>query len=81
MARLDEIKRPYICGPLTELPVELQEPIKFIYSRLADLCAAVLGGCAVLYHMNILTRFFTRILPRPRSIWPSAGRLASFVHV
>lgn len=39
----NEIKRPYICGPLTELPVELQEPIKFIYSRLGDLCEKVLG--------------------------------------
>lgn len=36
-------KRPYVCGPLTELPVELQEPIKFIYSHIGDLCQTVLG--------------------------------------
>ncbi|MDD2757786.1 MAG: hypothetical protein PHD72_00210 [Patescibacteria group bacterium] len=37
------VKRPYICGPLTELPPEKQGPTKEFYVRVAELCYYVLG--------------------------------------
>jgi hypothetical protein len=31
---------PYVCGPLTELPAEIQESVKRFYSRIGDVCLA-----------------------------------------
>jgi len=43
-------KAPYICGALTELPVEEKEPVKAFYSQLADICQDVLGRRAFVPH-------------------------------
>ena len=34
---------PYICGPLTELPLEMQGWVKLFYSRIADVCQEIIG--------------------------------------
>ncbi len=36
-------KRPYICGPLTDLPVNLQAGVKQLYQNLAEVCQEELG--------------------------------------
>ena len=40
----------YICGPLTELPLETQQLIKSFYSVLADLCEKETGQRAFVPH-------------------------------
>lgn len=44
------VRRPYICGPLTDLPADLQERIKDLYSQLGDICEEVLGVRAFVPH-------------------------------
>ncbi len=43
-------KRPYVCGPLTELPVESQKLVKDFYSRIADACEEIMGIRAFVPH-------------------------------
>jgi hypothetical protein len=43
-------KVAYICGALTELPIEVQIPTKRFYSRLGDVCGNVLGHRAFVPH-------------------------------
>lgn len=43
-------KRPYICGPLTELPLHEQDVVKRIYSELADVCERAIGVRAFVPH-------------------------------
>lgn len=42
--------RPYICGPLTELPISIQAEVKEFYSRLAGACSRMLGVRAFVPH-------------------------------
>jgi len=43
-------KRAYICGPLTELPVQDQLAVKNFYSRIADACEETTGLRAFVPH-------------------------------
>lgn len=43
-------KIPYICGPLTELSVEIQESVKSFYVRIADVCKQIMGKRAFVPH-------------------------------
>ncbi len=43
-------KRPYICGPLTELNPEVRTAVKELYVRLADICLEVIGMRAFVPH-------------------------------
>lgn len=47
---MSDKKAPYICGPLTDLPVDLRESVRAFYVRLGDLCAEVLGIRAFVPH-------------------------------
>ena len=40
---MENDKVPYICGPLTELPLEIREWLKPFYSRIADVCEKIIG--------------------------------------
>lgn len=44
------IKRAYICGPLTDLPPDIQESTKSFYSLLGDVCERILGVRAFVPH-------------------------------
>ena len=55
-------KRAYICGPLTELPVENQEKAREFYTAIADVCEKVTGERAFVPHEHfdpIKHAFFT----------------------
>lgn len=41
MDKVDKV--PYVCGPLTELPVEMQKLVKSFYSKIADLTEKITG--------------------------------------
>lgn len=43
-------KIPYVCGPLTELPVETQKSVKSFYLHIADACKQVIGRRAFVPH-------------------------------
>jgi hypothetical protein len=43
-------KSAYICGPLTELPEETRQPVKSLYSALAQVCLDVTGVRAFVPH-------------------------------
>ena len=43
-------KIAYICGPLTELPLDQHESVKSFYSKLGDVCENVLGKRAFVPH-------------------------------
>jgi len=43
-------KVPYVCGPLTELPVEGQRAVKELYCKIADVCQSSLGVRAFVPH-------------------------------
>lgn len=45
-----ETKTAYICGPLTELPLDIQPLVKALYSALGDLCQQLLGTRAFVPH-------------------------------
>jgi hypothetical protein len=45
-------KRPYVCGPLTELSEAHQERVKKFYSHIADACREVTGVRAFVPHEN-----------------------------
>lgn len=47
---IDLSKVPYICGPLTELPIETHEEVKELYGDIADVCREVLGIRAFVPH-------------------------------
>jgi len=40
---MDNSKAAYVCGPLTELPPEIQRAAKRLYIRIADICGKVIG--------------------------------------
>ena len=46
----NEIKRPYVCGPLTELSVEEASRVKAFYACIADVTEQVLGVRAFVPH-------------------------------
>ncbi len=41
---------PYICGPLTELPVNFRQPAKHFYEQIADACKEQTGKRAFVPH-------------------------------
>ncbi len=41
---------PYVCGPLTELPLDQQSIVKEFYRRIADVCEEVIGQRAFVPH-------------------------------
>jgi len=43
-------KTAYVCGPLTELPVDEQDLVKSFYRRVADVCESELGKRAFVPH-------------------------------
>lgn len=43
-------KTPYVCGPLTELPLEEQAYVKSFFEGIADTCRDVLGTRAFVPH-------------------------------
>ena len=43
-------KVAYVCGPLTDLPCEIQGQTKTFYSKIADVCGAVLSVRAFVPH-------------------------------
>jgi len=43
MGNNDDEKVPYICGPLTELSLEMREWVKPFYSQIADACGKIIG--------------------------------------
>ena len=43
-------KTAYVCGPLTELPPEIQGSVKSFYEKIADVCFEVLGVRAFVPH-------------------------------
>jgi len=47
---MENDKMPYICGPLTELSIEIQESAKSFYVRVADVCKQVMGKRAFVPH-------------------------------
>ncbi len=36
-------KQPYICGALTELPLDIRDVVKVFYSRLGEVCHEATG--------------------------------------
>jgi len=44
------VKVPYVCGPLTELPAEIQQQTKELYCKIADVCESSLGVRAFVPH-------------------------------
>lgn len=47
---METVKIPYICGALTELPLEIQPVVKQLYSDLADVCLRVIKVRAFVPH-------------------------------
>lgn len=47
---MESHKTLYVCGPLTELPVEQQKSVKSFYKRIADLCEEQIGERAFVPH-------------------------------
>jgi hypothetical protein len=43
-------KAPYVCGPLTELPLEEQGRVKSFYQQIADICQQSIGVRAFVPH-------------------------------
>ena len=56
-------KIPYICGPLTDLPIEDHERIKGFYSRLGDACQEAIGVRAFVPHEHCDPIAFAHLTP------------------
>lgn len=47
---MENDKIPYVCGPLTELPIGIQESVKSFYEQIADLCEEQINRRAFVPH-------------------------------
>jgi hypothetical protein len=61
---MENDKVPYICGPLTELPLEMQGWVRPFYSRIADVCEQEIGKRPFVPHEHYDPIVHAKFLPR-----------------
>jgi len=64
MGNNNDEKVPYICGPLTELPLEMQGWVRPFYSRIADVCQETIGKRPFVPHEHFDPIIHAKFLPR-----------------
>jgi hypothetical protein len=61
---MEKNKVPYICGPLIELILDIQEQTKAFYVKIADLCKKVIGKRAFVPHESYDPIKYPNFTPR-----------------